>query len=1797
LATFSGHYHGIFDEVLVKGVNVRGERKSLPISPGIRADVVADVLVLDYGDPKALDQVRAHANEIALVMVEPVRSRNPNNQPVEFLRAMRKLTEELGIPLLMDEMVTGFRTHPGGVQALWGIKADLATYGKVVGGGFPIGIVAGSRKYMDALDGGQWNYGDDSQPEADMTWFAGTFVRHPPALAAARAVLLRLKEEGPALQEAMAARVKRFADPLNAHFRATSTPIVIEYFSSFFVVKFETYLEYSNLLFYHLHNRGVYTYEGRPAFTTTEHSDADLQLVADAMKESVAELQRAGFFPGQPLQGDDEIITIPLSEGQQEIWLATRFGNEASMAFNLASTLLLKGKLNSQALSDAVDALVARHEALRAVPNSDGQTQRILSSLKAKISINFVDLSQLDSVARTRDLGKYRAEEVQTPFDLENGPLLRARLCKLTDNEHLFILTAHHVVADGWSCGVLLRDLGALYAAACAGEIAKLQAPLQLSQWVQQQADAQQSEERRTAMSFWLQEYKDTVPVLELPIDHPRPPLKTYQAARVNLDLDAEFTKSVRGLATRLGATTFATLLGAFQTMLHRLSGQTDVVVGFSLAGQSNLGGRDLVGHCVNFLPLRMTVEANSSFADQVMQARGKVFDAIENQQVAFGELIKRLNLKRDPSRLPLMSVAFNLDPSSKGIAFGDLEVSPGSVARRYENFDIFFNVVELSDSLQIQCTYNEGMWDAETMDRRLLEYRTLLQSALADSSVEVGRLPMLPASERQLVVDTWNPPYAESTPLVGGLADRVEAAAKRTPNAIAVVCGKDSLTYAELDARANQLAHLLHSMGLRPDDLVGICLERSTAMIVGLLGILKAGGAYVPVDPVNPDERLSFIMQDARVRVLLTQGSLRSRIDAKDAMVVCLDTEWERIASQPSTRVATTVTPGNLAYVIYTSGSTGTPKGVMVEHGQVLRLFDATRAWFNFSPSDVWTMFHSFAFDFSVWEIWGALTEGGKLVVVPYLTSRAPDEMLALLQSEGVTILNQTPSAFRQLIAADVAEPVVRPLKLRHIVFGGEALELGSLRPWVARRGDSTPALINMYGITETTVHVTYRQIRMADIEAATGSMIGVPIPDLSLYIVDAALNPVPIGVPGEIVVGGLGVARGYLNRPELTAERFVASPFRSGDRLYRSGDVGRFLGNRDIEYLGRADRQIKIRGFRIETGEIESAIGQHMAVLDATVVALPAADGQKTLVAYVVPRTSTDDETGPAGREVHKQDWQGKWALLYQAGKDALKAAGKDESAHLNDEAILVGLAEQSDFHAEWLEFQGQTLDRILKLPLGDVMEIGCGTGQILLQVAPHARSYYGTDFAELGIQEIERQIARAGNELSRTRVAVREGVDFSGVPDRSLDTVVINSVIQYFPDAAYLLRVLGNSVQAVRAGGCVYVGDVQSRVHLFTHHVNDQLSRSPDDMPVSQVRRLVDTRVLNEDELVVDPELFLALQAQNPRISRIEFHQRRGKILNETTRFHYDVFIFVEGGPIVSPAVFEPWTADLDLNAIAKRLSSSAASVWALQKVPNARVAADLRIAALLRRESAAQNAGQLKAAGAVGPSGMDPESLWELEQSLPYKVDVLWSVGDESTFDVVFRRLPESGGELAPLPVNHAPMSANVSPLQFANSPHLKALSRSLVQELKEFCKDKLPDYMIPSQWVLLDRLPLTANGKLDLKALPAPEHQASAAQSEFVEPSGEIETAIATVWREVLRLDRIGAHDNFFEAGGHSLLAVQAIMKLREMLDVELNLGSLFVAPTISQLGQSIAATRYLTGSSVLQGEDVEEVVI
>ncbi len=1224
IATFQGHYHGIFDEVLVKAVEAPGGLRALPIAPGIPRKKVEDTIVMKFGDPRSFDVIRQHADEIALVMMEPVRSRNPDLRPVEFIRELRRLTEELGIPLLFDEMVTGFRCHPGGAQAYFGVRADLTTYGKVVGGGYPIGVIAGKSLYLDALDGGMWNYGDDSEPTADMTWFAGTFVRHPVAMAAAHATLTYLKEQGPGLQEALNRRTTQFAEELNAHFQETGAPIWIEHFSSFFVLKFMPYQEYSALLFYHLHNRGIYTYEGRPAFFTTAHSEEDFAKVSAAFKDAVAELQRAGFFPGTPLEETPR--EIPLAEGQQEIWLATRFGRDASCAFNLSSTLNLKGDLDFPKLRRAMLQLVRRHEALRCVPNPDGLAQRVMPALS--IDVPLVDLSGLEDEERQSRLEEIKSAEVRTEFDLDHGPLYRMQVVRLSERAHEVILTVHHVIADGWSCGVLLRDLGRLYAALREGKPHGLPAPMPSSERIADCTSAERGPKRAAALEYWLGQFADAVPVLELPTDQPRPPVKTFGARRTNLTLDATLVQGLRKMAGKQGATLFSGVLAGFHAFLHRLTGQDDLVVGFSLAGQAAVEGRDLVGHCVNFLPLRAHVDGRQPFSDYVKSVRGKVLDASDHQDFTFGALVRRLNVARDPSRTPLMSVAFNLDPSSLGIRFGDLDCRAGSVPRQYDNFDIFFNLVEKESGIEIQCTYNNDLWQPDTMQRRLDEYRTLLEGAVRQPDCPIAQLPLLPDGERRQVLLDWNRTQVDF-PRDVRLEALIAEQARRTPELVAVEADDASLTYRELEQRANQLARWLREQGVGRGDRVGLVLDRSLEMVVGLLGTLKSGAAYVPLDPDYPKERLAFMRQDSEAAILLTQERFASDLAATGARVVSLDTEWGMIAAHSLDPVEPEADASDLAYVIYTSGSTGKPKGAMNAHRGIVNRLLWMQQEYKLGTDDRVLQKTPFSFDVSVWEFFWPLLTGARLVMARPGDHRDPEYLVQTICDRQITTIHFVPSMLRVFLEQGGVDSCK---SLRRVICSGEGLS-PEVRDRFFERLDC--GLHNLDGPTEAAVDVTYWECRRDDRRRMVP--IGRPVANTRMYVLDERLEPMPVGVPGELHIGGVQVGLGYLGRPELTAERFIPDPFAGGAqaRLYKTGDLARWLSDGTLEYLGRLDNQVRVRGFRIEPGEIEVVLAANPQVSQALVVAREMRPGDMRLIAYLVRRGANE----PSLEELRRQ------------------------------------------------------------------------------------------------------------------------------------------------------------------------------------------------------------------------------------------------------------------------------------------------------------------------------------------------------------------------------------------------------------------------------------------------------------------------------------------------------------------------------------------------------------------------------
>jgi amino acid adenylation domain-containing protein len=919
----------------------------------------------------------------------------------------------------------------------------------------------------------------------------------------------------------------------------------------------------------------------------------------------------------------EAVYVFPPSFGQQQLWLLDRLLPDGSV-YNVPAVMRLIGALDVEALQEALLELVRRHEVLRTRFEVEHALPMQVIAPELKLRLEVEDLGALPVEEREAEARQRAQEEAALSFDLERGPLLRARLLRLGEAEHWLLLTLHHIVTDGWSSGILRRELSVLYEAFREGKPTPLpELPVQYADYAVWQREWLRGEVLEEQLSYWKHALAD-LPVLELPTDRPRPAVASNRGGRLGFELGEDLTRALKELGRREGATLFMTLLAAFQVLLYRYTAQEDVAVGVPLAGRRRPELEGLIGFFVNMLVLRGDLSGQPSFKEHLARVRTRALAAYAHQDMPFAKLVEELAPARNLSRNPLFQVCFALENTPPGkLQLPGVEVQVIKEIRdQTAKFDLNFAVAEEQGKINVVVEYATDLFDASTIERMAGHWRVLLQGIVADPTQAISRLPLLTVAERELLLGQGNAAAADH------LRDKCvhelfEAQVRRAPEATALVFEEQHLTYAELNARANQLAHHLRTLGVGPEVPVAIAMERSLDLVVGLLGILKAGGAYVPLDPRYPAERLAFMLADTHAPVLVTQQRLLGQLSAHAGRTLCVDRDWAVLATQPDSNPAPSATADNLAYVIYTSGSTGRPKGTLVTHHNIARLFAATEERFGFDEHDVWTGFHSFAFDFSVWEIWGALIHGGKLVLVPYLVSRDPEEFHALLICERVTVLNQTPSAFRQLMMVGANENAGENLALRVVILGGEPLDFQSLRPWFERHGDAKPQLFNMYGITETTVHVTCRPVASADLNAARGSLIGEPIPDLQLLLLDRHLQPAPLGIPGEIFVGGPGVARGYLNRPELTAERFIANPFSTdpGSRLYRSGDLARRTSDNELEYLGRIDLQVKIRGFRIELGEVESVLKQHTAIRDAAVLAREDRPGDKRLVAYVVP------------------------------------------------------------------------------------------------------------------------------------------------------------------------------------------------------------------------------------------------------------------------------------------------------------------------------------------------------------------------------------------------------------------------------------------------------------------------------------------------------------------------------------------------------------------------------------------------
>ncbi|MEZ2304644.1 MAG: amino acid adenylation domain-containing protein [Microcoleus sp.] len=1503
---------------------------------------------------------------------------------------------------------------------------------------------------------------------------------------------------------------------------------------------------------------------------------------------------------------------LALSFAQQRLWFMDKLVPNNPF-YNVPAAVLMTGAIDFAALQQSFNEIVRRHEALRTIFVAvNGQpVQKIVAAFDVPIAV--LDLCNWPPAKRDIEADRLMTQEAQRPFNLATGPLLRVTLLQLSEAEYLLMLNMHHIVSDGWSIGVLIRELGVLYPAFSSQKPSPLrELSIQYADFARWQRDRLQGDVLEAQLAYWRRQL-DGVSMLNLPTDRPRPAIQSYRGKRLFLQLPKQLSEGLETLSQREEVTLFMTMLAAFQTLLFRYSQQSDIAVGTPIANRNRSEIEALIGFFVNSLVLRTDLSGNPSFRELLQRVKEVALGAYAHQDVPFEKLVEELHPDRALNQNPLFQVVFALQNApADQLKLPGLTLRPQQLDAGTARFDLEFHLWERSpdNKLWVDCAdgisgfviYSADLFDEATIVRMLEHFETLLSSIVANPDGQIANLEILTATERELLLVEYNKNQVNFSQNLG-VHQLFERQAQRTPDAVALVLGEQQISYRELNSRSNKLASYLQKMGVGAEVLVGICLERSIEAIIGMLGILKAGGAYLPLDPTYPRDRLNLMLADARVTVVLTRREFKLEANREisesgeidNPILVYLEEIWEIVDRENPDNPTAPVAAANLACVIYTSGSSGKPKGVQIEHRNLLNLIFWHQQEFAISAGDRTSQIAGIAFDAFGWEIWPALAAGASIYLAEDEIRISPDRLREWLLSNKITVSFVPTPLAEQLLLLDWSLNSA----LRILLTGGD-----KLRQYPSVKHPFQ--VVNNYGPTENTVVATSGIIPVRE-EADTAPAIGRAIANVQVYVLDQYLQPVPVGVAGELYLGGCGVARGYLNRPELTQEKFIPHPFAvkselkepiKPSQLYKTGDLVRYRKDGNLEFLGRCDEQVKIRGFRIELGEIESVLAQHPAVLQTVVTACPDGKGEKHLVAYISLNPECNiAETTEIQQLQAEQVLQ--WQMLYG---ETYKQPAIDTDPTFNItgwNSSYTGEPIPPEQVRQWANNQAT---KILKLQPDRVLEIGCGTGLLLFQIAPHCTQYCGTDFSPQSIDYIQQHLG--DRDLANVTLLHKMAADFEGIETAAFDAIVLNSVVQYFPSIDYLLQVIEGAVKATIPGGYIFIGDVRSLPLLTAFHTAVELYRSPPATTVQQLQQRVQMQIFQETELVIEPDFFKALKHRFPQIEGVEIELLRGEFHNELTQFRYNAILHfaseieppnspdeggifggnhggiaptenqnlvgaVDGACPPRPTHGDFQTEDLTEAKVRQILVENQPDIFRISHVPNPRVAAAVQAAEWLSNSEKFKTVFQLQKALEQLPNlGIEPEIWYALD--VPYTVHISWSnPSNKGCYDVVFVRGEARDFELAETFTRPRPWHS------YANNPLQAKAARKLVPQLQAYLAAKLPKYMVPAAFAVLESLPLTPNGKVDRRALPAPELVKLESVGSYAAPQTPTEEVLARIWMEVLGIKRVGIRDNFFELGGHSLLATQLVSRVRDACGVELPLRCVFEAPTIAGLSELV----------------------
>lgn len=1418
----------------------------------------------------------------------------------------------------------------------------------------------------------------------------------------------------------------------------------------------------------------------------------------------------------------------PLSPAQEALYFIHKL-NQGSSAYTIFSAFQVKGNLNKDRLKDAVLQVVQRHEALRMVFTVDEHGKVWQEPIDdTSNAYEFTSIPNDPKIIQDN-----LANESGYYFDLTSNVPIRIRVFQVGEEEYIFSFSIHHIIIDAFSVDILINDIDRIYN----GE--KLEPlKIQYAEFAEQKKSQISPEEYRSLVRTSANRLA-RIEALDFPTDFSRPSTATSLGAALTVSIDKDIATQIYALAQEEQSSAFMVLAAAFSATLSRFTMQEEFALGTSFIDRGDPNLKGVIGYFVSMLVLKCDLTENPSFRSLVRRFKETTISAINEADVSFTDVVKALRLNPDNSRHPVFQVSLSLfGESNKSFTIFQNCTVNQIAEQTAARFDIEILLRPNEDCFTGTLIWRTDLFSRETMESFSKTFNTLLKNAVQfpDTKFDVLDVEAKPLFPLASVNSTALP----------RLENRFRQVAIQHGSKIAVEFEEDRISYQDLDQWSDAIASSLIEAGVKPNDMVGISYKRSIALIASMIGTLKAGAAYIPLDPEYPPERILMMIEDADLKICIGQQIAQATHFFPNTLSWMDINEIRGLDFKHPKLEQLSLSAEDNAYILFTSGSTGRPKGVMVSHKNVSRLFESTKHWFKFSDRDIWSMFHSYAFDFSVWEIFGALLYGGRLVIVPYEISRDPAAFIDLLRSRRITMLSQTPSAFKQLSVCIFESKRIASLQIRHIVFGGEALDLHNLKRWLEYFGDQFPQLTNMYGITETTVHVTYRPIKLKDIEQFHSSPIGIPIPDLSLRLVDKNLQDVPIGAVGEILVGGEGVSKGYLGRDDLTKARFVNATKDIQSISYRSGDLARIGKNGELVYLRRADQQVKIRGFRIELEDIQAALVKHPEVLAAEIVVHRSNEDDDRIIAYVIPRLGEEYEL----TNDQLSAWDNTFDETYT------------ESSCTLDEPDFSGWNSSYDKQeiprSEMKIWLNETLDRIKKLKPKSVLEIGCGTGMILAGIAPHVERYFGFDMSDKVIERLKEQVNKKGwSHVSLSMGSANEILNDISLTQSAAqyDLIIINSVAQYFPSKEYLKNVLDNAAKLLCPNGHIFIGDLRANATLDLHHLSLALfDQGSTPLALTTLKKRLILSKDREVELLIDPgALETMLVSRNASVWPM---LKLDNSNNELSRFRYDAIIKLDKNN-------DELSEHIVINFEDSFENYDQLTTLLLEK-PDQWLVINGAINSRVRNEvSTFYEAEFLQTKNS---KYIDVTKLYQIGSDQDRPCASFWT---DSKLNE-----PEGLGKIcfvfAPKETTHINL-AKLGILMPNKCSNPLALNRrlNLIPKIKQYLQEQLPPHMVPSAVVALTNFPLTPTGKLDRQGLPEPEFTIQSRSSERAVrlPTNSYEVIICQLFKELIGLQNVSVEDNFFAIGGHSLLAMKLISKIKHETKINIALKILFEDPT------------------------------